>query len=203
MASSLPKHKRRSTADLDTTSESQLLPPRSAIPNPITSNDDSPPPNSPDSDSPPADDNQPDLPLSMSTSLLLTSPNALPTDARTALAQINQTLDPPDQKIQVRFHAIGSAPQLKQKVFKISASSKFGSVVSFLRKKLGLNVSSTATGEGSAKGAAATHQQVGGLFCYVNSVFAPGLDEGVGNLWRCFRTDETLIVAYSVTPAFG
>ena len=23
-----------------------------------------------------------------------------------------------------------------------------------------------------------------GLFCYVNSVFAPGLDEGVGNLWR-------------------
>ena len=23
-----------------------------------------------------------------------------------------------------------------------------------------------------------------GVFCYVNSVFAPGLDEGVGNLWR-------------------
>jgi ubiquitin-like protein ATG12 len=22
------------------------------------------------------------------------------------------------------------------------------------------------------------------VFCYVNSVFAPGLDEGVGNLWR-------------------
>lgn len=29
----------------------------------------------------------------------------------------------------------------------------------------------------------------GGVFCYVNSVFAPGLDEGVGGLWRvslCF-----------------
>lgn len=28
-----------------------------------------------------------------------------------------------------------------------------------------------------------------GVYCYVNSVFAPGLDEGVGNLWRvsgCF-----------------
>ena len=24
----------------------------------------------------------------------------------------------------------------------------------------------------------------GGVFCYVNSVFAPGLDEGVGGLWR-------------------
>lgn len=23
-----------------------------------------------------------------------------------------------------------------------------------------------------------------GVFCYVNSVFAPGLDEGVGGLWR-------------------
>ncbi len=24
----------------------------------------------------------------------------------------------------------------------------------------------------------------GSVFCYVNSVFAPGLDEGVGALWR-------------------
>ena len=203
MASSTPKHKRRSTADLNTTSESQILPPRQSIPTPITGNDDSPPPDSSDSDSPPAGDDQPDLPLSMSTSLLLTSPNALPTDARTALAQINATLDPPDQKIQVRFHAIGGAPLLKQKVFKISASSKFGSVVSFLRKKLGLNMPPIAGAESGAKGAAATHQQVGGLFCYINQVFAPGLDEGVGNLWRCFKTDETLIVAYSITPAFG
>ena len=38
----------------------------------------------------------------------------------------------------------------------------------FLRKKLGA--------------------ENGAVFCYVNSVFAPGLDEGVGNLWRasCF-----------------
>ena len=38
----------------------------------------------------------------------------------------------------------------------------------FLRKKLG--------------------PENGAVFCYVNSVFAPGLDEGVGNLWRvsCF-----------------
>jgi hypothetical protein len=26
------------------------------------------------------------------------------------------------------------------------------------------------------------------LFCYVNSVFAPGLDEGLGNLWRVSRS---------------
>lgn len=38
-------------------------------------------------------------------------------------------------------------------------------MVKFIRKKLGLK----------------DHE---GVFCYVNSVFAPGLDEGVGNLWR-------------------
>ena len=27
-------------------------------------------------------------------------------------------------------------------------------------------------------------KEAGGVFCYVNSVFAPGLDEGVGGLWR-------------------
>ena len=38
-------------------------------------------------------------------------------------------------------------------------------VLNFLRKKVGIR-------DGD------------GLFCYVNSVFAPGLDEGVGNLFR-------------------
>lgn len=102
------------------------------------------------------------------------------------------------------------------------------------------------------------------MFCYVNNIFAPGLDEGVGGLWRvgfflgflflfwifhvlkegalpfyisltqffqsfnhhrpiflfpppfenqkhpnshptlqCFKTDDQLIVGYSMTPAFG
>ena len=35
-----------------------------------------------------------------------------------------------------------------------------------------------------------------GVFCYVNSVFAPGLDEGVGGLWRvsacCFYDYEVV-----------
>lgn len=43
------------------------------------------------------------------------------------------------------------------------------------------------------------------VFCYVNSVFAPGLDESVANLWRCFKqgSREELVVSYSVTQAFG
>ena len=71
--------------------------------------------------------------------------------------------------VSVRFQPIGSAPILKQKVFKISASSRFSVVLNFLRKKVGIK-------EGD------------GLFCYVNAVFAPGLDEGVGNLYRVWTT---------------
>ena len=42
--------------------------------------------------------------------------------------------------------------------------------MSFLSKKL--------------KGMEGVDSEGGGVFCYVNSVFAPGLDEGVGGLWR-------------------
>lgn len=179
----------------DALSQSQLLPSR-PTPRPTSQTPASPlptatppklspaQPSSTSTSSPPAEEDPPhqDLPLSMSTSLLLSSPT-LPTDARTALANLAQTLDPPTLKVAVRFHAIGSAPQLKQKVFKISASSKFGAVVGFLRKRLyGKVDEGGSAGKGADAGGGAGRGQ--GLFCYVNSVFAPGLDEGVGNLWR-------------------
>ena len=69
----------------------------------------------------------------------------------------------------VRFQAVGSAPILRQKVFKVSASQKFETVVNFLRKKLDCKPTDS-------------------VFLYVNSVFAPGLDEGVGNLYRVSDT---------------
>ncbi|KAI4142422.1 MAG: hypothetical protein L6R39_004949, partial [Caloplaca ligustica] len=68
---------------------------------------------------------------------------------------------------------IGSAPQLRQKVFKISSRNRFETVVTFLRNRL------FKKGEGADGGGGGGH-----VFCYVNSVFAPGLDEGVGGLWR-------------------
>ncbi|KAL8951536.1 MAG: hypothetical protein Q9222_002507 [Ikaeria aurantiellina] len=91
--------------------------------------------------------------------------------------------------VTIRLQPIGSAPQLRQKVFKINSKNRFETVVTFLRNRLFKNQPENA---GS-----------GHVFCYVNSVFAPGLDEGVGGLWRCFKTDDQLIVAYSTTPAFG
>lgn len=67
--------------------------------------------------------------------------------------------------VTVRFKPVGSAPLLRTLVFKISASMKFETVVNFLRKKLDCKPADS-------------------VFLYVNSVFAPGLDEGVGNLFR-------------------
>lgn len=36
-------------------------------------------------------------------------------------------------------------------------------------------------------------QETESVFCYVNSVFAPGLDEGVGNLWRVSYLDHAVL----------
>jgi ubiquitin-like protein ATG12 len=68
--------------------------------------------------------------------------------------------------------------------FRMSSSLNFDAVVKFLRKKLQL-------------------KEFESLFCYVNQVFAPGMDEGMGNLWRCFRVGDELVVSYCVARSFG
>ena len=77
----------------------------------------------------------------------------------------SQTPTDKSRAVTIRFQPISSAPILRTKVFKVSSSQRFETVVNFLRKKLDV-------GPGES------------VFCYVNSVFAPGLDEGVGALWR-------------------
>ena len=58
-------------------------------------------------------------------------------------------------------------------VFQVSSSNRFETVVTFLRKKL------LESGKGGDTG-----KRDRSVFCYVNSVFAPSLDEGVGGLWK-------------------
>jgi ubiquitin-like protein ATG12 len=104
-------------------------------------------------------DHEPDLPLTMASSMILTS---LPRDAASALSTAG---DFPKPKVTVHFKAVGSAPSLRQNVCKISSTQRFETVVSYLRKKL-------SVGERES------------VFLYVNSSFAPALDEVVGNLHR-------------------
>lgn len=67
--------------------------------------------------------------------------------------------------VTIRLSPLPNTPQLRTPRFKCSSKQRFEYIVRFLRRKLALK----------------DHEAV---FCYVNSVFAPGLDEGVGNLWR-------------------
>ncbi|TKA79596.1 Ubiquitin-like protein ATG12 [Friedmanniomyces simplex] len=125
-----------------------------------------------------ADDNAADMPLTMAASVVL---DHLPKDAHKALETAGEL---EQDKVTIRLSPLPNTPQLRQPRFKCSGNQRFEHIVRFLRKKIGLQ----------------DHESV---FCYVNSVFSPGLDEGVGNLWRCFKTGNELVVNYSVTQAFG
>ena len=81
--------------------------------------------------------------------------------------------------VTIRFQPIGSAPILRTKVFKISASQRFETVVAFLRRRLEAAAGGGGAGNGKRGGGSGDS-----VFCYVNSCFAPGGDEVVGNLWR-------------------
>ncbi|GAB0135806.1 Ubiquitin-like protein [Epichloe bromicola] len=121
----------------------------------------------------------PELPLTMSASVMLAD---LPRDAATALESVGGFAQ---EKVVVRFKPVGAAPGLAQELCKITATRKFEEVVRYLRKKLRC-------------------KDTDSVFLYVNSAFAPSLDEVVGNLHQCFKNaQDQLIVAYSMTPAFG
>lgn len=144
----------------------------------------------------------PALPLPLSTSILLTQ---LPRDATTALQQAHATptsLTRTPPKVTVRFKAVGSAPILRQQVCKISATARFESVVTYLgrmlrktqqqqQQQMQMQPNQLPRDGSPASDMAATAnpamQSAGGVFCYVNSSFAPGLDEVVGNLYLVCR----------------
>ncbi|KAJ7595688.1 autophagy protein 12 [Mycena floridula] len=111
----------------------------------------------------------------------VTEPSTAATEALNAL-QVYKKKDP--EKIIVRFKAVGNAPIMKQNFFKITASNRFQAVIQFLRKEL-------------------AWKQGEPLFTYINIAFSPAPDDTVINLFKCFSTDNHLIVNYSTTAAWG
>eukprot|EP00240_Pyramimonas_obovata_P011397 CAMPEP_0118922732 /NCGR_PEP_ID=MMETSP1169-20130426/1560_1 /TAXON_ID=36882 /ORGANISM="Pyramimonas obovata, Strain CCMP722" /LENGTH=133 /DNA_ID=CAMNT_0006863651 /DNA_START=383 /DNA_END=784 /DNA_ORIENTATION=+ len=81
----------------------------------------------------------------------------------------------------VLFKATGGAPILKQSKFKIQGSEKFSKAVDFLRKLI--------------------HRD--SLFVYLNSAFAPSMDELISTLYESYGLEGKLVVNYSITPAWG
>ncbi|TFL02375.1 APG12-domain-containing protein [Pterulicium gracile] len=104
-----------------------------------------------------------------------------PTEALAALQTYKQK-DP--LKVVVLFKAIGNAPILKQKFYKITAANRFQAVIQFLRRELGYKPGDP-------------------LFTYINNAFSPAPDDPVINLYKSFSTNDHLIVCYSTTAAWG
>ncbi|KAF9317652.1 hypothetical protein BG003_000472 [Podila horticola] len=135
------------------------------------------------SESPP-----PTLPVpetSTPTEETITTPEPAPVGPRLTPTEVVASRKKKDtSKVVVFFQAIGNAPILKQKHFKITASHKFMVVIQFLRRELG-------------------YQPSDPLFLYVNSAFSPAPDEIVSNLFKCCNTKGQLVVNYCTSPAWG
>jgi ubiquitin-like protein ATG12 len=134
-----------------------MQPPTSPVPSSSGSRPSTPADNN--SAIPDSADHEPDLPLTMASSMIITH---LPRDAAKALSS---AADFPKPKVTVHFKAVGSSPELKRKLCQISSTQRFEVVVSYLRRTLKVG-------------------DMDSVFLYVNSSFAPALDEIVGNLHR-------------------
>ncbi|GAA5865407.1 hypothetical protein JCM3774_005626 [Rhodotorula dairenensis] len=112
------------------------------------------------------------------------APQAKARGTMTPREALEATQEKDMSKVVVRFKATGNAPIMKQNFYKITASNQFRTVTAFLRKELGWKPSDP-------------------LFVYINSAFAPALDDTVASLYKSFGTENHLLVNYSSTQAWG
>ncbi|KAK1917583.1 Ubiquitin-like protein [Pyrenophora teres f. teres] len=88
--------------------------------------------NSPKERIPSDEEDTQEAPLTMAASVVLTH---LPRDASKALENAGDLVV---QKVTIRLQPIGSAPHLTQRIFKLSTTQTFATIVRFLRKRLGV-----------------------------------------------------------------
>lgn len=87
-------------------------------------------------------------------------------------------------KLKVHFKAVGGAPILKKNKFQIKASETVYVISMFLRKTMNL-------------------QEKEPLFLYVNSSFAPALDQTISSLHQCFSVNDELVIYYALVHSWG
>lgn len=87
-------------------------------------------------------------------------------------------------KVTVRFRPVGNMKRLRTPAFNVPCDSKFGALVNYLRRQLGV----------------ASEQP---LFCYINSSFAPSLDTDIADLHDSYAIDGVLNISYCNVVAFG
>lgn len=88
------------------------------------------------------------------------------------------------EKVLVRFLAVGLTRQVEPRVFKISQTQPFSLLILFLHRKFGVG-------------------SLGRVFCYLHNTFSPNPDDNIGSLYRIFGTGQELVVSYCENVAFG
>ncbi len=91
-----------------------------------------------------------------------------------------------DEKVVFLLRAAGGAPILKRKKWAVPRSKTIGYIAEFLKNHLQLDNE--------------TQKQ---LCIYVNQAFAPAFDTTIGAIYDCFRSEGSLVLNYTITPAWG
>jgi ubiquitin-like protein ATG12 len=91
-----------------------------------------------------------------------------------------------EEKIVFLLRAAGGAPILKRKKWAVPRSKTVGNIAEFLTRHLQLD----------------TDKQ-NQIYLYVNQAFAPAFDTTMGAVNDCFHSEGTLVLHYSLTPAWG
>nr|AWV66633.1 autophagy-related protein 12 [Brachionus rotundiformis] len=104
-------------------------------------------------------------------------------DQKTLTTDSNHTNSNP-LKIEINFKAVGNAPILKRRKFLLERSKNIKFIVEWLKKYMKLEPKDQ-------------------IFLYVNQEFAPSPDADIGTIYDCFKTGNSVIFYYCITPAWG
>lgn len=89
-------------------------------------------------------------------------------------------------KVVFLLKSAGGAAMLKRKKWALPRSKTMGHIAEFLKKYMKLDP-----------------QEQQQLFLYVNQSFSPAPDTTIGSVNDCFSSEGTLVLHYSLTPAWG
>ncbi len=88
------------------------------------------------------------------------------------------------QQVKLQFLAVGGAPILKKTKFQVRDNMTISEILNFLRKTLKIRESDP-------------------IFVYINSCFAPGLDQDLRSLHQSFHVNDELVLQYAITNSYG
>ncbi len=91
-----------------------------------------------------------------------------------------------DENIVFLLQAAGGAPILKRRKWALPRSKTIGHIAEFLKKHMQLD-----------------SEQQKQLFLYINQSFSPAFDTTIGAVNDCFNSEGTLVIHYTLTPAWG